>query len=80
MLIKLSQYSYIKFDRINRATVYQQEDSCWYVKWFTEDGEIISDAHTGKIAACNYIEDIADEIINHQREFIGGTDDNTQVD
>lgn len=68
MLLRLSAYNWICADGISSCELFQKEDNCWYVKWTTEDGEILSDAFTGKVAATNYIKEINDEIIKYESE------------
>jgi hypothetical protein len=68
MLIKLSSYNYIRGQQINGCELFQKEDNCWYVKWSTDEGEITSDAHTGKTAATNYIREISKTMTDYEKE------------
>lgn len=47
---------------INGCKVVKHEDDCYYVEWFTEDGEIVIDAFTGGVAARNYIKKVIEDI------------------
>ena len=61
-MIKLSSTDWERSENINRASIIKKDDDLHYVEWTTEDGEITSDAFTGKISATNYIERIIKEM------------------
>ena len=67
-MIELSTTQFMRWDRINGCEVYKKEDDCYYVKWFTEDGEVTSDAFTGSIAARNYVKSVIDIIKEYEKE------------
>lgn len=76
-LIELSYTVFVSYERINACEVVKKDDDCHYVKWYTEDGEFMSDAFTGAVSARNHIQKINDAIIKAgQTEFgFGGDDD-----
>lgn len=67
-LIKISNYKWVRGSCISSCEIYQKEDNCWYVRWATADGEMNSDAFTGRISAQNYIKEISDLIWADEKE------------
>jgi len=75
LLIELSATKFIRPERILGCKIYQEDDNCWYVDWDTIEGIIKSDAHTGKIAARNYIDRIDKEMTMSEVLDNGGIGD-----
>lgn len=61
-MIELSSHYWVRPDIISSCEIVKRDDDCYHVKWITDDGDILSDVFTGRVAASNYVKSIIEEI------------------